>query len=51
MRLVSFAGRRAARLCVTEWTAYGYRRVTEELRRRNIVVNRKRVARIMREEP
>lgn len=35
---------------VTEWTAYGYRRVTEELRRRNIVVNHKRVARIMREE-
>ena len=35
---------------VTEWTAYGYRRVTQELRRRDIVANHKRVARIMREE-
>ncbi len=29
---------------------YGYRRVTAELRRRGMVVNRKRVARIMRED-
>jgi putative transposase len=35
---------------VVEWPAYGYRRVTHELRRRGIVVNHKRVARIMREE-
>ena len=35
---------------VTEWLAYGYRRVTHELRRRGIVVNHKRVARIMREQ-
>ena len=35
---------------VEEWPAYGYRRVTEELRRRGTVANHKRVARIMREE-
>ena len=35
---------------VVQWPAYGYRRVTHELRRRGIVVNHKRVARIMREE-
>lgn len=35
---------------VVEWPAYGYRRVTHELRRRGIVVNHKRIARIMREE-
>jgi putative transposase len=35
---------------VAEWSAYGYRRVTHELRRRGIVANHKRVARIMREE-
>lgn len=35
---------------VAEWPAYGYRRVTHELRRRGIVINHKRVARIMREE-
>lgn len=35
---------------VAEWPAYGYRRVTHELRRRGIVANHKRVARIMREE-
>src|SRR5262245_41830531 len=35
---------------VAEWPAYGYRRVTHELRRRGIVVNHKRIARIMREE-
>jgi len=34
-----------------EWPAYGYRRVTAELRRRGILVNHKRVARIMREDP
>jgi putative transposase len=35
---------------VAEWPVYGYRRVTHELRRRGIVANHKRVARIMREE-
>jgi putative transposase len=35
---------------LAEWSAYGYRRVTRELRRRGIVVNHKRVAKIMREE-
>ena len=35
---------------VTDWPAYGYRRVTRELRRRGIAVNHKRIARIMREE-
>ena len=35
---------------VVVWPAYGYRRVTHELRRRGIVVNHKRVARIMRED-
>lgn len=35
---------------VEEWSAYGYRRVTRELRRRGIVANHKRVAGIMREE-
>lgn len=33
-----------------EWPAYGYRRVTAELRRRGQVVNRKRVLRLMRED-
>jgi putative transposase len=33
-----------------EWPAYGYRRVSKELRRRGIVANHKRVARIMREQ-
>jgi len=32
-----------------EWPAYGYRRITKELRRWSIVANHKRVARIMRE--
>lgn len=36
---------------LSEWPVYGYRRVTAELRRRGIVVNHKRVARIMRENP
>jgi putative transposase len=35
---------------VAEWSAYGYRCVTHELRRRGIVANHKRVARIMRKE-
>jgi putative transposase len=35
---------------LTEWPFYEYRRVTRELRRRGIVANHKRVARIMREE-
>jgi len=35
---------------LAEWSSYGYRRVTRELRRRGIVVNHKRVARIIREE-
>ena len=35
---------------LAEWPFYGYRRVTRELRRRGIVVNHKKVARIMREE-
>lgn len=35
---------------VAEWPAYGYRRVTRELRRRGIVANHKQIARIMREE-
>ncbi|MGA2330047.1 MAG: IS3 family transposase, partial [Bryobacteraceae bacterium] len=33
-----------------EWPCYGWRRVTEELRRRGWVVNHKRVRRIMRED-
>lgn len=34
-----------------EWPAYGYRRVAAELSRRGIIINHKRVARIMREHP
>ena len=33
-----------------EYPPYGHRRITEELRRRGLVVNRKRVRRIMREQ-
>lgn len=33
-----------------EWPAYGYRRLTAELRRRGHAVNRKRVLRLMRED-
>ncbi len=33
-----------------EWPAYGYRMVTQELRRRGVVANHKRVAKLMREE-
>jgi putative transposase len=36
-------------VCV-DWPAYGYRRVTHELRRRGWHVNHKRVSRVMREE-
>lgn len=35
---------------VADWPAYGYRRVTCELKRRGVVANHKRVSRIMREE-
>jgi putative transposase len=42
--------RSAIEIVVAEWPAYGYRRVTHELRRRGIVINHKRVARVMREE-
>ena len=34
---------------LAEFPTYGYRRVTHELRRRGLVVNHKRVARVMRE--
>ena len=34
---------------VADWPCYGYRRVTHELRRRGIVANHKKVARVMRE--
>ena len=34
---------------LAEFPAYGYRRVTHELRRRGLVINHKRVARVMRE--
>lgn len=37
------------RVCL-EWPAYGYRRVTQELRRRGHAVNHKRVLRLMRED-
>jgi transposase InsO family protein len=33
-----------------EWSAYGYRRIMAELRRRGYVVNHKRVLRVMRED-
>ena len=35
---------------VVEYSRYGYRRVTEQLRREGWAVNHKRVARVMREE-
>jgi putative transposase len=38
------------RIALEHRRRYGYRRVTAELRRRGMVVNRKRVARIMRED-
>lgn len=37
-------------MIVTQWPAYGYRRVTEELGRRGQPANHKRVLRIMREQ-
>lgn len=43
------AMRAAIENVVAEWPFYGYRRVTHELRRRGIVVNHKKVARIMRQ--
>jgi putative transposase len=33
-----------------QWPAYGYRRITAELRRRGFAVNHKRVLRLMRED-
>jgi transposase InsO family protein len=33
-----------------EWPAYGYRRITAELRQRGFEVNHKRVLRMMRED-
>ena len=42
------SGSRVEAVC-ERWNAYGYRRVTHELRREGLVVNHKRVARIMRE--
>ena len=33
-----------------QWSSYGYRRITAELRRRGIVANHKRVLRLMRED-
>ena len=39
--------RDAIREVVGEWPRYGYRRVTAELRRRDLLVNRKRVQRLM----
>jgi putative transposase len=38
------------RIALEHRRRYGYRRVTAELKRRGMVVNRKRVARIMRED-
>jgi putative transposase len=40
--------RSAIEAVLLEWPQYGYRRVTQELRRHGTVVNRKRIARIMR---
>jgi transposase InsO family protein len=41
---------RAALLCEAEtWPTYGYRRITQELRRKGWVVNSKKVRRLMRE--
>jgi transposase InsO family protein len=33
-----------------EWSVYGYRRIWAELRRQGIIVNHKRVLRVMRED-
>ncbi len=43
------AVRAAIENVVADWPCYGYRRVTHELRRRGILVNHKKVARLMRE--
>jgi len=43
------AFRAAVEMVAAEWPAYGYRRVTRELRRRGWRCNHKRVARVMRE--
>ena len=51
MRATGQPGRRPIRICVriedilAEFPAYGYRRVTHELRRRGLVINHKRVMR------
>ena len=42
--------RAAVEAVCLDWPAYGYRRVTHELRRRGWHVNHKRVSRMMREE-
>ena len=42
--------RDAVQRVALEWPAYGYRRVTAQLRRRGQMVNRKRVLRLMRED-
>ena len=44
------AFRAAVEAVCLDWPAYGYRRVTRELRRRGWHVNHKRVSRLMREE-
>ena len=43
-------GRRFSRSRVEHRRRYGYRRITAELRRRGMLVNHKRVARLMRED-
>ena len=42
--------RQAIETVAAEYPTYGYRRITAELRRRGMLVNHKRVARIMRED-
>jgi putative transposase len=42
--------RAAIQRIVVEHRRYGYRRITAELRRQDMLVNHKRVARIMRED-
>jgi transposase InsO family protein len=42
--------RRQLRRLALAWPAYGYRRLTQARRRRGVIVNRKRVLRLMREE-
>jgi putative transposase len=43
------AARSAIENVLADWPCYGYRRVTHELRRRGILLNHKKVARIMRD--